>query len=120
MQAQNYSIKAWAAGDRPREKLLSKTPNNLTDSELIAILISPGTRGKNAVELAKELLQCVKNNLNELGKLEIHDLLKIKGIGKVKAVIILAALELGRRRHIADALEKQVVSMMYPENRAGI
>lgn len=109
MQAQNYSIRAWAEEDRPREKLLRKTPNSLTDSELLAILISPGTREKNAVDLSKELLHSVKNNLNELGKLDLHDLLKIKGIGKVKAVIILAALELGRRRHNANALERPVV-----------
>ena len=109
MQAQNYSIKSWAADDRPREKLLSKNPNNLTDSELLAILLGNGTREKNAVDLAKELLLSVKNNLNELGKLEIHDLLKLTGIGKVKAVTILAALELGRRRQLVGALEKPVV-----------
>jgi DNA repair protein RadC len=109
MQAGNYSIKQWAENDRPREKLLSKNPNNLTDSELLAILINQGTREKNAVDLAKELLYLVKNNLNELGRLEAHDLLKIKGIGKVKAVTILAALELGRRRFTSTALEKQVV-----------
>ena len=97
MQAQNYSIKAWAEEDRPREKLLSKNPNSLTDSELLAILIGKGSRDKNAVDLAKELLASVKNNLNELGRLEIHDLLKLNGIGKVKAVVILAALELGRQ-----------------------
>ena len=96
MQAQNYSIKAWAADDRPREKLLSKNAENLTDSELLAILINQGTRDKNAVDLAKELLSTVKNNLNELGRLSVHDLLKIRGIGPVKAVVILAALELGR------------------------
>jgi DNA repair protein RadC len=109
MQAQNYSIKAWAEEDRPREKLLSKNPNSLTDSELLAILIGKGSRDKNAVDLAKELLASVKNNLNELGRLEIHDLLKLNGIGKVKAVIILAALELGRRRHGIGALEKPIV-----------
>ncbi len=109
MQAQNYSIKTWAENDRPREKLLSKTPQNLTDSELLAILIGNGTREKNAVDLAKELLITVKNNLNELGKLELPDLLRFNGIGKVKAVIILAALELGRRRHGLAALEKPVV-----------
>jgi DNA repair protein RadC len=109
MQAKNYSIKSWAESDRPREKLLSKTPIHLTDSELLAILINQGTKEKNVVELAKELLHTVENNLNELGKLEIHDLLKIKGIGKVKAVVILAALELGRRRHNTGALEKSVV-----------
>jgi DNA repair protein RadC len=109
MQAQNYSIKAWAADDRPREKLLSKNAENLTDSELLAILINQGTREKNAVDLAKELLFSVKNNLNELGRLSIHDLLKIKGIGPVKAVVILAALELGRRRLSMGALDKPVI-----------
>src|SRR4030095_14578598 len=109
MQAQNYSIRIWAENDRPREKLLSKNPSSLTDSELLAILIGKGVRGKNAVELARELLYSVKNNLNELGRLEIHDLLNLNVIGKVKAVIILAALELGRRRQGAVALEKPVV-----------
>ncbi len=109
MQSQNYSIKSWAADDRPREKLLSKNTNSLTDSEILAILIGKGTKEKNAVTLAQELLGSVKNNLNELGRLEIHDLLKLNGIGKVKAVIILAALELGRRRHLAGALEKSIV-----------
>jgi DNA repair protein RadC len=109
MQSQNYSIKSWAADDRPREKLLSRNTSSLTDSEILAILIGKGTKEKNAVTLAQELLGSVKNNLNELGRLEIHDFLKLNGIGKVKAVIILAALELGRRRHIAGALEKPVV-----------
>jgi DNA repair protein RadC len=109
MQSQNYSIKSWAADDRPREKLLSKTTSSLTDSEILAILIGQGTREKNAVTIAKELLGSVKNNLNELGRLDIHDLLKLNGIGKVKAAVILAALELGRRRHITGALEKPVV-----------
>jgi DNA repair protein RadC len=109
MQAQNYSIKDWAADDRPREKLLSKNAQNLTDSELLAILINHGTKEKNAVDLARELLLSVKNNLLELGKLGIHDLLKIRGIGMVKAVAILAALELGRRRHAVEALEKPAV-----------
>jgi DNA repair protein RadC len=109
MQSQNYSIKSWAADDRPREKLLSKNTSSLTDSEILAILIGKGTKEKNAVMLAQELLGSVKNNLNELGRLEIHDFLKLNGIGKVKAVVILAALELGRRRHLAGALEKSVV-----------
>lgn len=109
MQAQNYSIKTWSADDRPREKLLSKNAENLTDSELLAILINQGTKEKNAVDLAKELLCSVKYNLNELGKLGVYDLLRIKGIGKAKAVIILAALELGRRRQTIGALDKPVV-----------
>lgn len=78
MQAQNYSIKSWAPDDRPREKLLSKNAENLTDSELLTILINQGTSQKNAVDLAKELLCSVRYNLNELGKLGVHDLLKIR------------------------------------------
>jgi DNA repair protein RadC len=109
MQSQNYSIMTWAEDDRPREKLLSKNTSSLTDSEILAILIGKGTKQKNAVTLAQELLGSVKNNLNELGRLEMHDFIKFNGIGKVKAVIILAALELGRRRHITGALEKPVV-----------
>jgi DNA repair protein RadC len=109
MQAQNYSIKEWSADDRPREKLLSKNAQNLTDSELLAILINQGTREKNAVDLAKELLHLVQYNLIELGKLSFYDLVKIKGIGQVKAATILAALELGRRRHTMGALTKPVV-----------
>ena len=89
MQSQNYSIKSWAADDRPREKLLSKNTSSLSDSEILAILIGKGTKEKNAVTLAQELLGSVKNNLNELGRLEIHDFLKLNGIGKVKAVIII-------------------------------
>lgn len=93
MQAQNYSIKEWAADDRPREKLLSKNAQNLTDSELLAILINQGTREKNAVDLAREILSSVKYNLMELGKLGVHDLLKIRGIGKVKATKQITCLE---------------------------
>src|SRR5258708_17065975 len=109
MQPQNYSIKSWAPDDRPREKLLSKNTSSLTDSEILAILIGKGTKEKNAVILAQELLGSVKNNLNELGRLEIHDFLKLNGIGRVKPVIILATLEPGRKRHIPGALEKPVV-----------
>lgn len=108
MQAQNYSFPVSAEEDRLSEKLLSKNPNSLTDAELLAILIGKGMRHKNALDLAWELLKKVKNNLNELGRLEMQDLVKLHGIGQVKAVVILAALELGRRRHGIGALEKQV------------
>ncbi len=100
------SIKNWAEDDRPREKLLLKGASALSDSELIAILINNGTKEKSAVELAQEILRSGNNNLNELGKLSIKDLQKIKGIGNAKAIAIAAALELGRRRQAADALEK--------------
>jgi DNA repair protein RadC len=109
MQAQKYSIKQWAKDDRPREKLLRKSSAALSDSELLAILIGHGTREKSAVDLAREILELGKNNLNELGKLSIKELLKIKGIGEVKALILLAALELGRRRHSSLLAEKVII-----------
>jgi DNA repair protein RadC len=110
MQEHNYSIKQWAKDDRPREKLLIHGPDHLSDSELLAILINHGTRNKTAVDLARETLLLGKNNLNELGKLTVRDLLKIKGIGEAKAITIAAALELGRRRQTSRYLEKIVVS----------
>src|ERR1700730_3987791 len=106
MQAEKYSIKNWAKDDRPREKLLSKTAADLSDSELLAILIHHGTREKSAVDLAKEILLLGKNNLNELGKLSVKDIMTIKGIGEAKAITIAAALELGRRRQAGNILEK--------------
>ncbi len=109
MQEQNYSIKQWAKDDRPREKLLVKSPGALSDSELLAILITNGNKEKTAVDLAREVLQLGKNNLNELGKLSINELTKVKGIGKAKAVIIAAALELGRRRQASGFLGKSVI-----------
>lgn len=109
MQANKHSIKQWAMDDRPREKLLSKNPNSLSDSELLAILIQSGTREKSAVDLAKDVLKLGKDNLNELGRLSIKDLLKIKGIGPARAIIISAALELGRRRQATGALIHPVI-----------
>jgi DNA repair protein RadC len=103
------SIKNWAVDDRPREKLLKKGAVVLSDSELLAILINNGNKEKSAVELAKEILKLGDNNLNELGKLSIKELQKIKGIGEAKAIIIAASLELGRRRHASLALEKTVI-----------
>lgn len=100
------SIKNWAADDRPREKLLAKGATVLSDSELLGILISSGNKEKSAVELAKEVLILGKNNLNELGKLSVNDLMKIKGIGEAKAVTLAAALELGRRRQASSSLSK--------------
>lgn len=110
MQANKHSIKEWAKDDRPREKLLSKNPMALSDSELLAILINNGTKDKSAVDLAKELLFLAKNNLSELGKLSIKELMKVKGIGEAKAITIAAAMELGRRRQAITSLEKPHVS----------
>ncbi len=109
MQEQKYSIKEWAKDDRPREKLLSKGAENLSHSELLAILIHHGTKEKTAVDLAKEILRLGKDNLNELGKLSVKELMKIKGIGEAKAITIAAALELGRRRQASSSLEKSIV-----------
>ncbi|MBS1621299.1 MAG: DNA repair protein RadC [Bacteroidetes bacterium] len=110
MQAQNYSIKNWAKDDRPREKLLSLGADALSHSELLAILIHHGTKEMSAVDLAKQILEKGKNNLNELGKLSVKELMKTKGIGPAKAVTIAAALELGRRRQSSTALEKPAIS----------
>ena len=110
MQEHKYSIKQWAKDDRPGEKLLSNGAKNLSNSELLAILIHHGSKEKTAVDLAKEILRLGKDNLNELGKLSIKELMKIKGIGEAKAITIAAALELGRRRQAASSLEKSVVS----------
>jgi DNA repair protein RadC len=103
------SIKNWAVDDRPREKLSLKGAAVLSDSELLAILIANGSKEKSAVQLAKEVLQLGGHNLNELGKLSLKELQKIKGIGIAKAITIAAALEIGRRRHASAALEKTVI-----------
>jgi DNA repair protein RadC len=109
MQEHKYSIKQWSKDDRPREKLLSSGAENLSNSELLAILIQNGTLQKTAVDLAKEILKLGKDNLSELGKLAVKELMKIKGIGEAKAITIVAALELGRRRQAAVPLEKLIV-----------
>lgn len=103
------SIKNWAEDDRPREKLLLKGVEALSNSELLAILINNGSKEKSALDLAQEILQMAGNHLNELGKQSIKDLCKVKGIGKAKAITIVAALELGKRRQMANALEKSTV-----------
>lgn len=96
---QYISIKSWAEDDRPREKLLGKGRNALSDAELIAILIGSGSKNESAVELSQKILASISNNLNALGKLSVNDLMKFKGIGEAKAITIAAALELGRRRN---------------------
>lgn len=117
MQAQKYSIKDWAKDDRPREKLLSIGAGNMSDSELIAIILHKGTRDKNAIELAREVLKVGKDNLRELGKLSVEDLKRIRGIGEAKAITLLAALELGRRRQSANLLDKsKMLSSLHMAN----
>lgn len=99
-------ILSWAEEDRPREKLLLKGKAALSDAELIAILIGSGTRELSAVDLSKVILQKAVNNLNELAKLSIKDLMKVKGIGEAKAISIIAALELGRRRKESEVVRR--------------
>ncbi len=100
------SIKSWAEEDRPREKMLAKGKESLSNAELIAILIGSGNSNESAVDLSRRILRDNNDNLIELSKLSINDLLKYKGIGEAKAVSIAAALELGRRRRYSEALEK--------------
>ncbi|MBS1781812.1 MAG: DNA repair protein RadC [Bacteroidetes bacterium] len=106
----NYiSIKNWAEDERPREKLLQKGADSLSDSELLAILIASGTRERSAIELARDILSLAHNHIHELGRLSIIELKKVKGIGEARAVTIAAALELGKRRQINDALQRPML-----------
>ena len=97
------SIKNWATEDRPREKMLEKGRETLSDAELIAILIGSGNSNESAVDLSRRILRDVDDNLIQLSQLNINDLTRYNGIGKAKAVSIMAALELGRRRRFAEA-----------------
>ena len=101
----SFSIKDWSDDDKPREKLVQKGRSVLSDAELIAILIGSGSRSESAVELSKRILASVDNNLNELGRLTIKQLIKFKGIGEAKAVSIAAALEIGRRRRGEESIK---------------
>lgn len=98
------TIKSWAIDDRPREKLVSKGKTSLSDAELIAILIGSGNRTESAVALSKRILQSVENNLNKLSKLSVEELSSFNGIGEAKAVAIITALELGKRRQFEDVI----------------
>lgn len=106
------SIKNWAVDDRPREKLAAKGAHHLSNSELLAILINNGTANHSAVDLAKELLSKVNNDLQKLGSLSIKEMtrLGIKGLGPAKAISIAAALELGIRREMADSKKDVITS----------
>lgn len=102
----NLPILSWAEEDRPREKLLLKGKAALSDAELIAVLIATGYKQMSAVDLAKTILSQVNNNLNELAGLSVNDLVKIKGIGQAKAIAIVSALELGRRRKESEQVKR--------------
>ena len=109
MQEHYYSIKNWSEAERPREKLLAAGAVNLSNAELLAILIQNGTARRSALDLSHDIMKLGKDNLLELGKLSLKQLMKVKGIGRAKAVTLLAALELGRRREMAQALEKTLI-----------
>lgn len=107
---QPLPIKSWSPDDRPREKLQLKGTSALSDAELLAILIGTGSGKSSALDLSKRILDCVEHRLPELAKLKPKDLTRIKGIGPAKAITIVAAMELGRRRKDADPGEKPRVS----------
>src|SRR6187402_1323169 len=104
-ESNNFPITHWSEDDKPREKLMLKGKSVLSDAELIAILIGSGSRNESAVDLSKRILGSVDNNLNALGKLTIQQLMNFKGIGEAKAISIIAAMEMGRRRKNEDAVE---------------
>lgn len=104
MTYEKKSIKEWACDDRPREKMMTKGSSALSNAELIAILIGSGNTEQSAVELARTILDSVDNNLIQLSNLSLRDLIKHKGIGEAKAITIMAALELGKRRRGAEAI----------------
>ncbi len=106
---QHIPLKNWAEDDRPREKLLLKGKQALSDAELIAILLGSGNRNETAVQLAQRILRENNHNLYDLAKLSVADLQKFKGIGEAKAITIVAALELGRRKKDTESPQQTVV-----------
>lgn len=103
-------IKSWALDDRPREKLLSKGQASLSDAELLGIIIGSGTKEGSAVELGKKILGSVANSLSEVSRLSVSDLTRFKGIGIARAINIVAALELGRRRRFSESITRKTVT----------
>lgn len=106
----SLSIRHWSTEDRPREKLRMKGRSALTNAELIAILIGSGNRGESAVKLSRRILQDARESLSELSNYSVEKLMKFKGIGEAKAITIVAALELGRRRRSESADQRERVN----------
>ncbi len=104
------TIKTWALDDRPREKLIEKGQQSLSDAELIAILIGSGNQEETAVDLSKRILASVDNRIQDLAKLTINQLMQFRGIGEAKAVSIITALELGKRRQTELAKVRKTVT----------
>ncbi len=109
MKNDSKSLKDWAPDERPREKMLLKGTGALSDAELVSILLNHGTKKKSALDIAREILDLCSNNLGELGKMSLHDLQQVYGVGTVKAITIAAALELGRRHHAGKPTEKTTI-----------
>lgn len=108
------TIREWAEDDRPREKMLRKGAQSLSDAELLAILIGSGNRDESAVELSRRIMRECKDNINELAQLSISDLCKrFKGIGEAKAITIMAALEIGKRRKTSEILERKKITSSF-------
>ncbi len=103
---ESFAINQWAEEDRPREKLMAHGAATLSDSELLAILIGSGTPKESAVALMQRILRDCDNNLNTLGKRSLHELMEYKGIGEAKAITIIAACELGKRRQASKPAER--------------
>lgn len=103
------TIKSWAVEDRPREKLMLQGKEKLTDAELITILIGSGTKEESALELSKRVLSSVNNNINQLASLPLEKLMEFKGIGEARAINIITALELGKRRHFTQMKQKPMI-----------
>ncbi|HOK36640.1 MAG TPA: hypothetical protein PLR72_05250, partial [Paludibacteraceae bacterium] len=111
MEEKKLTIREWAEEDRPREKMIRKGIQSLSDAELLAILIGSGNKNESAVELSRRILHECKDNLNELAQLSIDDFCKrFKGIGTAKAVTIMAALELGKRRKTTEIIEREKIT----------
>ncbi|MDM1555343.1 DNA repair protein RadC [Chryseobacterium indologenes] len=103
------ALKFLAEDDRPREKFLQKGKNSLSDSELLAIIMGSGNREESVLELARKILASVNNNWHQLSLLSVKDLMKFKGIGEAKAISIIAALEIGKRRAVQEIPERSVI-----------
>lgn len=108
-ESERLSLKQWSEDDRPREKLKMMGKSAVSDAELLAVLLGSGTINETVVDLAKRILSSVGNELLRLGKLEVRDLKRFRGIGEVKALTIIAALELGRRRKETESIQKPVI-----------
>jgi len=108
--AEYISIKNWSDDDKPREKLAANGRETLSNAELLGILLGNGTRSKSAVDLARDILNLAKNDLNQLAKLSVNDLCQISGIGPAKAITIIAAIELGGRRKKAESTSEFIRS----------